>query len=632
MSFNLAGQPYTAQYDMSDRREKPLATDQTIPPLDSLVLYKVRPARVVGLGDKIEIELEGGEIKRVRPKDVALLHPGPVRSLSELVPLEGELDAAWELLEGSETTLRDLAELAFSDYTPASAWATWQRVAEGLAFVGTPESIQVRPRAVVEREQRERAAKASAEREWREFLARMGQGQLLPEDRARLVEVERLALGQGTHSRILQALGYPETPEGAHRALIQVGHWSERYDPYPARCGVPTADPELPVPELKEEERLDLTDLAAYAIDDEGNQDPDDAISIEGDRLWVHVADVAALVSPDSALEREARARGANLYLPEGVINMLPAAITERLGLGLQPISPALSFAMRCDPTGALQDIEIHRTWVRVSRLSYEEVERRLGEEPFASLRALTERYRARRFAQGASQINLPEVSVRLDREGRIQIRPLPPLISRELVTDAMLMAGEAAARFCLERGIPIPFAVQSPPDCSDGATDLASMYARRRTFKPTRLLLEPDRHAGLGLELYTRATSPLRRYSDLLVHQQIRAWLLGYPLLEPPQVLERIAEAELAASNVRRCERLANQHWKLVYLKEHADWRGEGIVVGLEERRAIVLVPELALEARVRLRDSMALNQSIRLAVAEVDLPELSVSFRPLG
>ena len=134
-----------------------------IPPLDSLVLYKSKPARVAALGEKIEIELAGGQTKRVRPKDIELLHPGPLRHVSELVPLDGELHAAWELLEGGETTLRELAELAFDTYTPASVWAVWQQVAEGLAFAGTPSAIQVRPRELVERERAERAAKAAAE-------------------------------------------------------------------------------------------------------------------------------------------------------------------------------------------------------------------------------------------------------------------------------------------------------------------------------------------------------------------------------------------------------------------------------------------------------------------------------------
>ncbi|MGQ9659474.1 MAG: RNB domain-containing ribonuclease [Thermochromatium sp.] len=609
-----------------------MSTHQATPPLDSLVLYKTKPARVAALGEKIEIELEGGQTKRVRPKDIELLHPGPLRRLSDLVPLEGDLNTAWELLEGSETTLRELAELAFDAYTPASAWAAWQQVAEGLAFVGTPESIRVRSRAVVEREQAERAAKEAAERDWRAFLERLAAARPAPEDASRLSEVERLALGQSEYSRILETLGYPQTPEGAHRALIQFGYWPERYNPHPQRCGVPFSDIELPVPDLDQESRLDLTHLPSYAIDDEGNQDPDDALSLDGDRLWIHVADVGALVHPDSELERVARARGANLYLPEGVVNMLPVAVTERLGLGLQEVSPALSFALSCGPDGEIRDLEIHRTWVRVTRLSYESVEHRLNEEPFATLRAITDRFRARRLARGASRLALPEVSVRLTADGQIRIRPLPRLMSRELVTDAMLMAGEAAARFCLEQAIPIPFAVQPPPDSTDESTDLASMYARRRSFKPTQLVLEPDRHASLGLDHYTRVTSPLRRYSDLLVHQQIRAWLTGAPPLDRAQVLERIAEAEQSSIAVRRGERLSNQHWKLVYLKENPDWKGQGVVVALEERRAVILIPELALEARIRVRGTVTLNQTLKIAVSEVDLPELSASFRMLG
>lgn len=594
------------------------------------MLYKVRPARVVSVGEKIEIELDGGN-KRVRPKDVELLHPGPLRALADLVPQEGELNEAWELLEGGETTLRDLAELAFNDFTPATAWAAWQLVAEGLAFTGTPNAIQVRTREVVERERAERAAKAAVEQDWNAFLQRMAAAAPVAEDGPRLGEVERLALGQAEHSRVLEALGYPQTSENAHRALIQVGHWDARVNPYPARCGVALDTLALPVPELPEEERLDLTHLAAYAIDDEGNQDPDDALSLDGDRLWVHVADVAALVGPDSDLEREARARGANLYLPEGVVTMLPLALTERLGLGLQPVSPALSFACRCDEHGELRDLEVVRSWVRVERLSYASVEHRLDTAPFAAMRAITDRFRQRRVAAGATSLALPEVSVKVEA-GQVSVRPLPRLASRELVADAMLMAGEAAATFCLERGIPIPYATQAPPEPGDEPADLAAMYARRRCFKPTRSSLQPDLHAGLGLARYARATSPLRRFSDLLVHQQIRAWLAGRDALSTQQVAERIGEADNAGIGIRRGERLSNQHWKLVFLHQHPGWRGEGVVVGREERKSILLIPELALETRIRLKEDPPLNQVIRLALSEVDIPELTASFRALS
>ena len=608
-----------------------LSTHLPSPPANSLVLYKVHPARILNLGEKIEIELAGGQTKRVRTKDVELLHPGPLRSLGELTPQEGEPEAAWELLEGAQTTLQELAELAFDAFTPATAWAAWQLVADGLNFSGTPTAIQARTRDEVECTRTERGAKANAERDWHDFLARMAAAAPVPEDGARLGEVERLALGQSERSRVLEALGHEQTPVNAHRALIQVGYWADRHNPYPRRCGVATAEPDRAVPEVPEEDRLDLTALPAYAIDDEGNQDPDDALSLDGDCLWVHVADVAALIATEGEIEREARARGSNLYLPEGVINMLPAGVTERLGLGLQPVSPALSFALQCDAQGELTSVAVHRTWIRAQRITYEEVDRRLEEPHFAALRALTDRFRARRTAAGATSLDLPEVSVRV-ADGRVTIRPLPRLASRELVADAMLMAGEGAARFCLEHGIPIAYATQAPPEAGEQPRDLAAMYARRRAFKPSRLLGAPDAHAGLGLALYTRATSPLRRYSDLLVHQQIRAWLAGQPLLTVEQVTERIAEAETAAALVRRTERLSNLHWKLVFLKDHPDWQGQATIVGKEDRKGVALVPHLGLETRLRLRDEPELNQCLRVAVREVDIPAQTASFRVLG
>jgi exoribonuclease-2 len=604
-----------------------LSTHQPSPPQDSLVLYKQRPARVLKVGEKIEIELDAGQTKRVRAKDLDLLHPGPLGGLGELKPQAGEPEEAWSLLEGSETTLKELAELIYGAFNPATAWAAWQLAAEGLHFAGVPALIRARPREEVQRD----LAELAAERDWSEFLARMAAAAPEPRDAPRLAEVERLALGQGEHSRILVALGQEQTPEQAHRALIRVGHWDPRRNPYPQRCRVVLGDPGLPVPELATADRLDLRGLPAYAIDDEGNRDPDDAVSLDGDRVWVHVADVAALVDADGPIEREARARGANLYAPEGVVNMLPEAVTERLGLGLHEVSPALSFSFRCDASGALGDLRVQRTWIRAERLSYEAAEGRLGEEPFAGLTAIAERFRAARVGRGASGLELPEVSVRV-LDGEVVIRPLPRLASRTLVAEAMLMAGEAAARLCLELGLPIPFATQAPPDDRGEATDLASQYARRRGFKPTRLSIVPEPHSGLGLPLYTRATSPLRRYCDLLVHQQLGAWLAGTPPLCAERVSERIAESEAGALAIRRAERFSNLHWKLVYLAERPHWRGEGVVVANEERKGVVLIPELALETRLRFKEQVLPNDRLKLALREVDIPAQTVGFRVLG
>jgi len=611
-----------------------LSSHQASPRPDSLVLYKVHPARVLAVADKIDIEIAGGQTKRVRPKDIVPLHPGPLRSLRELTPCQGALEDAWELLEGTETDLKELAELVFDAFTPATAWATWQLLAEGVWFEGELHAIRPRARELIRREQAERAAKAAAEAEWAALLARLGAGRFADTDRPRLAEVERLAHEQGEHSRILKALGHPETPASAHRFLVRIGYWAPEHNPHPVRCGATLAAPDLPVPALAAPAddtpaRLDLTHLAAFAIDDEGNQDPDDAVSLDGERIWVHVADVAALVTPDDALDQAARARGANLYLPEGMINMLPGAVTELLGLGLQPVSPALSFGLRCNADGDLDAIEIHPTLIRATRLSYAEAEARLHEEPLAGLAAAAARYRARRVAAGAASIDLPEVSVRL-QQGEVLIRLLDRHGSRAMVTDLMLMAGEATARWCQEQGIPIPFATQAAPERSEQPEGLAAMYAYRRKFKPSRTTVTADRHFGLGLPAYTRATSPLRRYADLLVHQQVRAHLRGAPLLSAEQISLRAGQAEQAGQLVRRAERLSNQHWKLVYLaRRQRDWRDEAVVVELGERKAVMLIPSLALEARVRARTELGLNQRLTLGVAEVDLPELDCSFR---
>lgn len=616
-----------------------MSLHQAIPRTGSLVVYKSRPARVLAAAEKIEIEIEGGQTKRVRPKDILSLHPGPVASLAEIRPPEVHPQEAWELLEGTETDLKELAELLYGEHSPGAAWGAWERLSEGLWFEGNAEALRPRALELIERDRAEREAKAKADQAWSALLERLREGRIEPADREPLQEVERLANLQSEHSRILKALGFDETPVSAYRLLVSVGYWSPTHNPYPTRVGAPTSNPELPIPPLSdaaaisgEPARLDLTHLPAFAIDDEGNQDPDDAISLDGDRVWVHVADVAALVAPDSELDREARARGANLYLPEGTRHMLPVAITEQLGLGLQARSPALSIGLRLDAEGEIDDIEIQPSLLQVQRLSYAEADRRLHEPPLADLAQLAARYRDRRLAQGAAEIDLPEVSVRV-HDDEVVIRPIERTGARAMVTDLMLMAGEATARYCLARELPIPFAIQPAPERIEQPTSMAGMHAYRRLFKPSRTLVGlPERHFGLGLDAYTRATSPLRRYADLLVHQQLRAHLRGSEPLSAEQVSQRAGEADQAGMIVRRAERQSNLHWKLVHLATRPQWQGEGIVVELQERKVVVLIPALALETRIRAKQSLTLDQKVSLALVEVNLAQAECQFRIQG
>jgi exoribonuclease-2 len=594
----------------------------------SLVLYKTRPARVVKhTGDKLEIELKGGKTVKVRAKDVQLLHPGPIQSLSELVPPEGEVETAWELLAGETTNLIDLADLIYGIFSPATAWATWQYTADGLYFSGTPDQIVAHSAEEVARERMTRESKAAEERAWSEFLERVHTGQIIEEDGRYLREVEELALGRQQKSRVLRELKRTQTPENAHALLLELGYWDHTQNPYPQRLKLVTAPSGLSLPSLPDEDRLDLTHLPAFAIDDEESRDPDDALSLEEDRLWVHIADVAALVQPDSPVDLETRARGANLYLPEGTTPMLPPQATHKLGLGLAEVSPALSFGLKLDSDGQAADLEIVPSWIKVNRLTYEEAEARLEEEPFSRLYRLAQQTKERREKNGAVSIDLPEVKVRLV-DGRIQIRPILPLKSRDLVREAMLLCGETLARFALTNEIPFLFTSQGSPAESELLEGLAGMFALRRSMKRSQITGVPGPHAGLGLEIYTQATSPLRRYPDLVAHQQLRAYLRGESLLGASEILERIGEAEAISSSVRQAGRLSYKHWTLVYLLEQPNWRGEGVVVDRYGSRGTILIPELDLEVRMHLRKNLPLNSKVNLTLNEVNLPELEAYF----
>ncbi len=599
-------------------------------PQHSLVLYKNGPARVASLGDKLEIELEDGRSLRVRPKDVLPLHPGPLRGLRELDLPPGEVEAACELLEGEQTTLPDLAELVYGAYTPAAAWATWRLLDEGLYFQGTPEAITVRPLAEVARERAAREAKAAEREAWNEFLSHARAGRCAAEDAAFLHEIEEVAWGQREQSRVLQALDCGQNPESAHGLLLRLGYWDGTVNPYPRRIGAPLAVATADLPELPDESRLDLTGLTAYAIDDEGNLDPDDALSLDGNRLWVHIADAAALVPPDSPADREARERGATLYLPETIVPMLPVEAVPRLGLGLSEVTPALSFGLTLDADGIVTDVEIAPSRVRVQRLSYEEVELRLDEEPFRTLHELAQRHRTRRRANRAVFIDLPEVKMRV-ADGQVAIKPLPRSRSRMLVTEAMLMAGEAAARFALERGLPFPFTTQDVAvgDADREPAGLAAMYALRRSLRPRLYSGQPGPYRGLGLDVYAQVTSPLRRYLDLVAHQQLRAFLRGGDPLEAQAIVERVGAAEVAARGIRRAERLSREHWTVVYLQQHPGWQGEGVLVEKRMPRGVVLIPDLALEARVKVSESVAPDSALPLRLTGLELPAREAYFK---
>jgi exoribonuclease-2 len=598
-------------------------------PIHSLVAYKNRPALIIENNPDLQIELEDGRIQKVRSKDIILIHPGPVINIADLEPQSTDAETACEILSHDSVTLRELAELAFGRFTPATAWGAWQLLCDNLYFQGTPDCITACPREEVSLKQETRRLKTSRKIAWKGFLNRAANRQVTSEDDHFLAEVEAMALGQASESRVLRELGRSQNPQNAHSLLLDLGRWDKRFNPYPKRFGVPLSAPVINLPELPAEDRVDLTHLPAFAIDNAWTIDPDDALSLEGpNRLWVHVADVAALVLPDSPADLEARSRGASLYLPEMTVPMLPAETSKRLGLGIGDVSPALSFGMNLDSEGTVVGIEIVPSWVRVLRLSYEQAEDMFHDSPFEQLLCLAQNNEARRKRNGAVSIELPEIDIRVE-DGKIVFHPVSSSRSQMIVREAMLMAGEAVAGYALREGIPFAFSAQEATQIPVLPDGLAGMYAVRRFMKRGQLKNLPARHAGIGLDMYTQVTSPIRRYQDLIVHQQLRAHILGHDLLTSQEILQRLGAAEAATSNVRQVERLSNQHWTMVYLSETPQWHGEAVIVETDGPHSTALIPNIGLETHLHCQRSLPLNTRVPIALGGSSIPELKAFFR---
>ena len=242
-------------------------------------------------------------------------------------------------------------------------------------------------------------------------------------------------------------------------------------------------------------------------------------------------------------------------------------------------------------------------------------------------MREALERFRQRRMADGALFIKLPEVKTKL-KDGEITITPCPVTPERELVANAMLCAGAAVAGFMNKEGIPFPFVTQAPPDIDvDTLGDsLADMFQLRRNCSAGVTGIAGGKHSGLGLEPYSRVTSPLRRYADLLAHQQIRRYIKQEPLLDLEYIEKRLTRADDAGNARHKLEKYANEYYLLHYLKRHPDWQGRGTVVEKQGERLTVLIPEFAYCCKCRYNGALREGDEVELRYNAADPVELKV------
>ena len=603
--------------------------------------------------------------QNVRMKDFVVLHEGPVSSLEAVLDFADKHDCSeedlydenseneflsqikecYELLESDEATATaplsfvELSSLVRGKLVADESWAIFLSLKNTLYFSqNLKEQLDGKlvfvPRSRTEiKELVKKAHEKGMEFQLREaFLERLKKNALLPEDSKYMVDVESLALGTTDKSRTMHDAHIKETPERAHKLLLDTGIWSITRNPFPLRWGLSMKSAHETLAAPPQEDRSSV-DSVAWAIDNEWSTDPDDAVAFDGTYLWVHIADPASTVMPDSSIDRSARARGSTLYIPEGAARMLCEESLEDYALGLTEESKALSFRILLDENCNITECSVFKTLVHVKRLTYQKADELKESPELKPLFDIARRNVIRRNKAGAVQIQMPEVHITVDSETKkVSIEPEIHPESSEMIREMMLLAGEGAAKFAFKNHIPFPFVSQDAPTLPDSIPEgLAGQFRLRRCMHRRSVGVTPSMHSGLGLGMYSQVTSPLRRYSDLIAHEQLRAFLDGRNLRDKDTMLMRISEGDAGAQAAHKAERKTDMHWTLVYLLQNAEWRGEAVCVDTGGKQPQFFIPSLGLETYFTPLTDVHLNEAVAVKAANINIPEQTVDFVPV-
>ena len=392
-------------------------------------------------------------------------------------------------------------------------------------------------------------------------------------EQGQLVIAERVGRSERAGVKVIEVVGDPLAPRSF--SLIAI-----------AKHGIPHIFPEEVLEEapraaklkLSEKTREDLRHLPIVAIDPADARDHDDAIWAEPDgqggfNALVAIADVSFYVRPGSALDREARKRGNSVYFPDRVVPMLPEVLSADVcSLKEGEDRAAMACHLHINADGKVSSFRFTRALVRIAHnIAYEDAQKAVDEgnppEYLANLWAAWKALAAARHARDPLELELPERRVVLNEQGQIaEIAIRERLDAHRVVEDFMIAANVAAAKALEAKTAPVVYRIHEPPsreklialrdylatmgkklalgqvvtpglfnrmlkDITDETEKALVMEAVLRS--QTQAYYGPANagHFGLSLGSYAHFTSPIRRYSDLLVH---RALVDAYKLEQP--------------------------------------------------------------------------------------------------
>ncbi|MDP3980976.1 MAG: ribonuclease R, partial [Chlamydiota bacterium] len=364
---------------------------------------------------------------------------------------------------------------------------------------------------------------------------------------------------------VIEILGRSDDPKVDLKAILATYNWSKSFP-----AGV-----ENEVKKLKESissdefaKRKDLRHHQIFTIDPEDARDFDDAISIirqdYGWLLGIHIADVSHYVQSGTRIDKEASERANTIYFIDETVRMLPEALTwDICSLRVDCDRLAKSLLVSLDQNGNVLDWELCKSIIRSKRrFSYDEVNQLLAEggrkdplyQDLTTLNELSVMLRKTRVASGALELDFPEAVFKLSPDGNVQSISLHESgVSHHMVEECMLLANRLIGELMMKSGYPSLYRIHEPPSPSDQSELKAKLYkmgvqersgslikyiqntihflrkspksfaiqlAILKSLKQARYSVTHKEHFALAMPVYLHFTSPIRRYSDLVVHQ----------------------------------------------------------------------------------------------------------------
>lgn len=410
--------------------------------------------------------------------------------------------------------------------------------------------------------------------------------------------------------------------------------------------------------------RVDMRDVPFVTIDPSDARDHDDACFVEADPeaeggfiLWVAIADVAHYVTPGSALDREARKRGNSTYFPDRVVPMLPDRLSGDLCSLHEGVPRAAVVAkMYIAADGSKTRHEFARALIKShASLHYEEVQNAIDGSPNERTAPLLETvirplyacYNALRMARERRQpldLDLPERRIVLDEGGKVtSVNFKDRLDAHRLIEEFMVLANVAAAETLIAKRTPLLFRVHEEPSpekldalrevaqasgltlakgqvlqtahlnrllAQAAGTDVDELINLSTLRSMTQAYYHPENfgHFGLALRNYAHFTSPIRRYSDLIVHRAlISAHKWGNDGLTA-QDLEGLDHTAKQISDTERrsmmAERDTTDRYLAAYLSDRVGAEMPGRISGIAKFGVFAKLDETGADALIPMRE----------------------------